>query len=162
VLDPAGTRRKPSRAGADADAPPEPGIDDAAALDAAEAATAAEDAGAAARAVATAGDAATTDEPAWESGTVECEPVPGLLGAADVAGSMCLGVPQPDGTNRYVAVGQDGTVRSVLFGPDGAVRRLDDATVGGAVPRGSTARPTPQGDLIVTPPGGEPVTVDVR
>ena len=67
------------RAGADADTPAEPGVDVAAALESAEAEEATEDAGAAARAVAPAGDAATTAEPAWESGTVECEPVPGLL-----------------------------------------------------------------------------------
>jgi hypothetical protein len=30
------------------------------------------------------------------------------------------------------------------------------------VPRGSTAEPTPQGDLVVAPPGVPPLTVDVR
>jgi hypothetical protein len=88
--------------------------------------------------------------------------VPGLLSAAEVAEAVCVSVPQPDGTNRYVAVGRDGTVRSVLFGPDGIVRRVADTTVGGPVPRGSTAQPTPQGDLVVAPPGGTPLTVDVR
>lgn len=150
------------RAGASAEGPAEPRVDVAAALDEATAEEDAEDAGTAARAVAPAGDAATTEEPAWESGTVECEPVPGLLDAGDVAGAVCVSVPQPDGTSRYVAVGEDGTVRSVLFGPDGQVRRLADAAVGSAVPHGSTAEPTSQGDLVVVPPGGAPVTVDVR
>jgi hypothetical protein len=150
------------RAGASAEAPPEPGVDIAAVLEEAEAERVAEDTGTAARAAVPAGDAATTDEPAWESGSVECEPVPGLLSAADVADALCVGVPQPDGTSRFVAVGRDGTVRSVLFGPDGMVRRLDDTSVGGPVPRGSTAEPTPQGDLVVAPAGGAPVTVDVR
>ena len=88
--------------------------------------------------------------------------MPGLLSAADVAEAVCVSVPQPDGTSRYVAVGRDGTVRSVLFGPDGMVRRLADTSVGAPVPRGSTAEPTPQGDLVVAPAGGAPVTVDVR
>ncbi len=150
------------RAGADADAPAEPGVDVAAALESAEAEEATEDAGAAARAVAPAGDAATTAEPAWESGTVECEPVPGLLSAAEVAGAVCASVPQPDGTSRYIAVGRDGTVRSVVFAPDGAVSRADDMSVGAAVPRGATVTPTPAGDLTVAPPGAAPLTVDVR
>lgn len=150
------------RAGASAEAPPEPGVDIAAVLKEAEAERAAEDAGGAARATVPAGDAATTDEPAWESGTVECEPVPGLLAAADVAEAVCVSVPQPDGTSRYLAIGRDGTVRSVQFGQDGMVRRRADSTVGGPVPQGSTAEPTPQGDLVVAPAGGAPVTVDVR
>ena len=150
------------RAGDTADAPREPGADVAAALDAAEAEEATEDAGGAARAVAPAGDSATVAEPAWEAGAVECEPVPGLLSAADVAQAVCVSVPQPDGTSRYVAVGPDGTVRSVLFGPDGAVHRLADASVGAAAPRGTTVTPTPGGDLTVVPPGRAPLTVDVR
>jgi hypothetical protein len=150
------------RAGASAEAPPEPGIDVAAALEEAEAEATAEDAGTTARDAVPAGDAATVEEPAWESGTVECEPVPGLLGAAEVAEAVCVSVPQPDGTNRYVAVGRDGTVRSVLFGPDGVVRRLADTTVGRPVPWGSTAEPTRQGDLVVAPPGGTSLTLDVR
>jgi hypothetical protein len=150
------------RAGADVDAPDEPGADVAAALDEAQAEEAAEDAGTASRAVEPAGDAATTAEPAWESGTVECEPIPGLLTAAEVSGAMCVSIPQPDGTSRYVAVGRDGTVRSVLFGPDGDVRRLDDVTAGRPVPTGSTAEPTREGDLVVTPPDDAAVSIDVR
>ena len=61
-----------------------------------------------------------------------------------------------------MAVGRDGTVRSVLFGPDGDVRRLDDVTAGRPVPTGSTAEPTREGDLVVTPPDDAAVSIDVR
>jgi hypothetical protein len=150
------------RDGAGADAPPEAGVDVAATLDAAETEAQGEQSGTEARTVAPAGDAATTAEPAWESGAVECEPIPGLLSASDVDGAVCASVPQPDGTSRYVAVAPDGTVRSVFCGPAGEVRRLADGAVGGAVPRGSTVQPTPEGDLVVAPSGAAAVTVDVR
>src|SRR5919106_591975 len=45
--------------------------------------------------------------PAWQSGTVECEPVPQVLTAAEVAGATCVSVPQPDGSSRHVAGGDD-------------------------------------------------------
>jgi hypothetical protein len=99
--------------------------------------------------------------PAWQSGTVECEPIPQILTAQEVAGATCLGVPQPDGSTRYVAVGRDGVVRTVAFGPDGQVRRgLDRPMPGGAAP-GATVGPTAGGDIRVTVGGRAPVTVDV-
>jgi hypothetical protein len=87
--------------------------------------------------------------------------VPGLLGADEVAGATCVGVPQPDGTSRYVALGRDGTGRSVHFGPDGVALRLDDTTAGRPVPPGSDVRATPRGDVVVAPPGQAEVTVEV-
>jgi hypothetical protein len=155
-------------AGATATPRREPGVDVGATLEAAEAAEAAEDADVSTRsagpsaAPGAAGVPAGGGQPAWESGPVQCEAVPGLLGAAEIAGALCVSVPQPDGTSRYVAVAPDGTVRSVAFGHDGDVRRLDD-TAGGvpAAPRlGATV--TPEGDLVLTPPGGAAVTVDLR
>jgi hypothetical protein len=100
--------------------------------------------------------------PAWQSGTVECEPVPQLLTADDVAGASCLSVPQPDGSTRYVAVGRDGVVRTVAFGPDGEVGRSPDRKVPGGVAAGvTTVGPTADGDIRVTVEGKAPVTVDV-
>jgi hypothetical protein len=61
-----------------------------------------------------------------QSGTVECEPVPQALSAAEVAGASCLSVPQPDGTSRYLAVDPSGLVHVVRFGDDGHVERLPD------------------------------------
>ena len=61
-----------------------------------------------------------------QSGTVECEPVPQALSAAEVAGASCLSVPQPDGTSRYLAVEPSGLVHVVRFGDDGHVERLPD------------------------------------
>jgi hypothetical protein len=97
----------------------------------------------------------------WETGTVECEPVPGMLTVDEVAGATCLSVPQPDGTSRYVAVGADGTVRSVRFGTDGAVRRVRDTALP-VPPRGASVAVTAAGDLRVAAPGRAPATVDLR
>jgi hypothetical protein len=100
--------------------------------------------------------------PAWQSGTVECEPVPQLLTADDVAGASCLSVPQPDGSTRYVAVGRDGVVRTVAFGPDGEVGRSPDRKVPDGVAAGvTTVGPTADGDIRVTVEGRATVTVDV-
>lgn len=101
--------------------------------------------------------------PAWQSGAVECEPLPGILTAAEVAGATCLGVPQPDGSSRYVAVGRDGIVRTVAFGSDGTVGRGPDRRVpGGLAPGVATMRPTAAGDIRVTVDGRAPVTIDVE
>jgi hypothetical protein len=97
---------------------------------------------------------------AWQSGTVECEPIPQILTAREVAGATCLGVPQPDGSTRYVAVGRDGVVRTVAFGPDGEVRRRPDRLVPGGAAPGAPVGPTAAGDIRVTV-GGRAVTVDV-
>jgi len=103
-----------------------------------------------------AADAAAAGAPLWESGTVECEPVPGLLAADDIAGAVCVSVPQPDGTNRYVAVGADGVARTVLFGADGLVQRLADTPLPAPPAPGEALAPTPDGDLQV---GAEVVDV---
>jgi hypothetical protein len=99
--------------------------------------------------------------PAWQSGTVECEPLPQILTAREVAGATCLGVPQPDGSTRYVAVGRDGVVRTVAFAPDGQVRRGPDRRMPGGATPGATLAPTDAGDIRVTVGGRAPVTVDV-
>jgi hypothetical protein len=100
-------------------------------------------------------------EPLWESGPVTCEVVPGLLGPDAIAGAACASVPQPDGTNRYVAVAPDGTVRAVLFGPDGRVARVADTRLPAPPAPGAAVAVTPEGDLQVTAPGEPPVVVDV-
>jgi hypothetical protein len=99
--------------------------------------------------------------PEWESGTVECEPIPGLLTAAEIAGALCVSVPQPDGTSRYLAIGADGVARTVLFGADGQVRRLPDTQVAAGLAPGTAVTPTPAGDLQLAPPGQQPTVVDV-
>ncbi len=154
--------------GADASPPPEPGVDVEALLDEAQANEAAEDAGVAARSAGPAGAAtasgdepAAGEEPAWDSGAVQCEVVPGLLGPDEIAGARCVGVPQPDGTSRYVAIGADGTARTVAFGHDGQVERLDDTTIGGPLAPDAAVAATPEGDLVVTPPGQAATTVDL-
>jgi hypothetical protein len=153
-------------AGARTRPPRERGVDVAATLEAARAAERAEDArvatrstdaGASATAEATAGE-----PPAWESGAVLCEVVPGLLGPEEIAGAVCASVPQPDGTSRYVAVGRDGTVRAVAFGHDGSVRRVPDTPGRLRAARGVRAAATREGDLVLTPSGGAAVTVDLR
>jgi hypothetical protein len=106
-------------------------------------------------------EAAAEGEPLWESGPVDCEPIPGLLTAAEVAGATCVGVPQPDGTSRYVALGSGGVARTVLFGADGHVRRLPDTRVAAGLAPGTVVTPTPEGDLQVAPPGQQPTVVDV-
>jgi len=110
---------------------------------------------------AAAAEAAAEGEPLWESGTVDCEPVPGLLSAADVAGATCVSVPQPDGTSRYVALGPDGVARIVLFGVDGQVQRLADTQMPAGLAPGTAVAPTPAGDLQLAPPGQQPTVVDL-
>lgn len=149
-------------AGATASPPPDPQGDVSGLIAAARAEDAAEDAGDSRTSSVAAGAAHDADTSAWESGVVQCEAVPGLLSADDIAGATCASVPQPDGTNRYVAVAPDGTVRVVAFGHDGAVRRVADASVGVGVPAPAVAEATPAGDLLVTPPGGAARTVDLR
>jgi hypothetical protein len=105
---------------------------------------------------------ATETTPAWDSGPVECEVVPGLLTAPEVAGATCVSVPQPDGTARYLAIAADGTVRAVLFGPGGHVARLPDFRLPAPPAAGATFAPTPEGDLQVTDPGQAPAVADVR
>lgn len=149
---------------ADADPPPEPGVDVEALLEEAEAAEAAEgtitprsgDSGP----VASDGSRAA-GSPAWESGEIMCEVVPGMLGPDEIAGARCASVPQPDGTSRYVAIGADGTVRTVAFGHDGHVQRLPDTAVGAPVAPDAAVAPTPEGDVVVTPPGQAPRPVDL-
>jgi hypothetical protein len=51
----------------------------------------------------------------WDTGEVECEPVPGRLTMADIAGATCFVEQQPDGGVRYVAVAPDGTERATVF-----------------------------------------------
>jgi hypothetical protein len=111
---------------------------------------------------AAAAEAAAEGEPLWESGTVDCEPVPGLLTAEELAGATCVSVPQPDGTSRYVALGADGVARSVLFGADGHVRRLPDTRMPAGLAPGTAVTPTPQGDLQLAPPGQQPTFLDLR
>ncbi len=98
----------------------------------------------------------------WQSGPVECEPVPQMLSAAEIAGASCTSVPQPDGSSRYVAVAGDSTVRTVAFGNDGQVRRTPDRKLPVRVtPGATTLAPTAAGDLQVSVRGRAPVTVDV-
>jgi hypothetical protein len=110
---------------------------------------------------AAAAEAAAEGEPLWESGTVDCEPVPGLLSAAEVAGATCVSVPQPDGTSRYVALGADGVARIVLFGADGQVQRLPDTQMAAGLAPGTAVTATPEGDIQLAPPGQQPTVVDV-
>jgi hypothetical protein len=125
-----------------ADPPPEPGVD-------------------LGRRVADA-KAGADDGPTWQSGPVECEPVPQLLTAGEVADATCLAVPQPDGSTRYVAVGPDGVIRTVAFGADGKVGRLANRRLpGGVAPGAKTIAPTANGDIRITVSGQAPVTVDV-
>jgi hypothetical protein len=156
------------RNGSRANPPKEPGVDLEELVDDAKTAETADAQGDAAAAAtgrvapqAHAGPAssATTD---WQSGPVECEPVPQMLSAAEIAGASCTSVPQPDGSSRYVAVAGDGTVRTVAFGNDGQVRRTPDRKLPVRVTPGATAlAPTATGDLQVSVRGRAPVTVDV-
>lgn len=97
----------------------------------------------------------------WESGTVECEPVPGVLDVDEIEGATCLSVPQPDGTSRYVAVTPDGVVRTVHFGNDGDVARLDDTRLERPVSPGTALAPTPEGDVQVDPPDANAAPVEL-
>lgn len=129
------------------------------------------DAKAAAGAERPSGASATTDAgrrtgtgtaAAWQTGAVECEPVPQLLSAAELAGAVCVSVPQPDGSNRYVAVAGDGTVRVVAFGADGAVSRQADQHVALGPGGASSVTALTGGDVAVAASGQAPVTVDLR
>ena len=55
----------------------------------------------------------------WETGPVECEPVPGMLSMDEVVGATCLGVPQPDGTSRYVRSGRTARCGRCASAPTG-------------------------------------------
>jgi hypothetical protein len=145
-----------------ADPPSEPGVDLGQRVAEAKAAEQAADRARdlAARSRARSPAAAAPTGPAWESGTVECEPIPQILTAEEVAGATCVGVPQPDGSTRYVAVGRDGVVRTVAFGPEGNVRRGPDRLVPGGAAAGASVAPTTAGDVRVTV-GGRTVTIDL-
>src|SRR5690606_11164141 len=152
--------------GAEADPPPEPGVDVEGLLEEAEAAEAAEGAVIQPRSSDRGGVAADgrgdRADAAWEPGEIVCEPVPGMLGADEIAGARRATAPQPDGTSRYVAIGADGTVRTDAFRHDGDVERLADTTVGTPVAPDAAVAPTPEGVLVVTPPGQAPRPVDLR
>lgn len=124
-------------------------------------AEAAEGSGTASRTAPADGARPSTAPPAWQSGPVLCEVVPGQLGPDEITGAVCASVPLPDGTARYVAVTPDGTVRSVLFAADGRVQRLDDVRASAAVPPRSAVASTPDGRLTITPPGRPAMTVDL-
>lgn len=66
-------------------------------------------------------DDSGADSAALDNGVVDCEPLPGLLTADDVAGARCSSVVQPDGSNLYVAERPDGTRTTVRFSPDGSL-----------------------------------------
>jgi hypothetical protein len=86
-----------------------------------------------------------------EAGTVECEPVPEALSAAEVAeATMCVSVPQPDGTSRFLAVEPSSRVHVVRFGEDGHVERLADQQL----PAGATGQ-----DVSLVPDGDGAVDV---
>ena len=104
---------------------------------------------------------AEDDDFGWESGTVECEPIPGLLDVDEIEGATCLSVPQPDGTSRYVSVTPDGVVRTVHFGNDGDVGRLADTRLDGPVAPGTELAPTPEGEVEVDLPEAGETTVEL-
>jgi len=66
-------------------------------------------------------DVGVADEASLDNGLVECEPLPGLLTADDVAGARCSSLLQPDGSSLYVAERPDGTRSTVRFAADGAL-----------------------------------------
>lgn len=95
-------------------------------------------------------------------GTILCEPVPGMLTAAEVAGATCYSVPQADGTSRFVAVTPAGKVLVVEFAPGGDVHRLPDAALPpGTTPAHATVSASTSGDLVVSPPGRAAASVDL-
>jgi hypothetical protein len=148
------------RRGTRVHAPKEPGVDLAERVAGAKVTEARTEARVVAQA--SAGDSASAAATAgWQQGVVECEPVPQLLGAQQLAGAVCLSVPQPDGTNRYVAIGRDGVIRSVEFGFDGDVSRRPDRRMPVAAPAGTTFTPTGRGDVQVAVKGRAAVTVDI-
>ena len=106
-------------------------------------------------------EADDTDDEA-ESGTVECEPVPQALTAAEVgSASSCLSVPQPDGTSRYLAVEPSGLVHVVRFGDGGSVERLPDRRLPPVAAAGRvTLVPDPDGEVQVLSGGTEVETLD--
>jgi hypothetical protein len=67
-----------------------------------------------------------------EAGTVECEPVPRALTAAEAgAAASCASLPQPDGSSHYLVVEPSGSVHVVRFDDDGSVERLSDRQLPG-------------------------------
>ncbi len=95
-------------------------------------------------------------------GTILCEPVPGMLTAAEVAGATCYSVPQADGTSRFVAVTPGGKVLIVEFAPGGDLHRLPDrALPPGTAPADATMRAGTSGDLLVSSPGRGTTSVDL-
>ncbi|MFP3900771.1 MAG: hypothetical protein ACLFXM_07930 [Acidimicrobiia bacterium] len=130
----------------DTDAPAEPGVDLGARVDTARERVA----------------AGASGTGGWDRGEVLCEPVPGLLTIDDVADAVCVSAPQPDGTNRYVAIGPDEVAHVVTFDDEGEVARLADRSVPGPIVPGETSvTPTADGDLQITPPGRPPAVADL-
>jgi hypothetical protein len=97
-----------------------------------------------------------------EAGAVECEPVPRVLTAAEVAGaSSCVSVPQPDGTSRYLAVEPSGQVHVVRFGDGGSVGRMPDLQLpAGTEAADVTLVPGDDGEVQVMSAGTEVATLD--
>lgn len=65
----------------------------------------------------------STGEATLDDGRVDCEPLPGLLTAAEVEGARCSSTLQADGGSLYVAETPGGTRHTVRFAPDGTVTR---------------------------------------
>lgn len=98
-------------------------------------------------------------EPAYDSGEVDCEVLPGgLLTVEDIDGATCLSVPQPDGWLYYVAISPAGRVRAVEFAGTGSPRRIDDRDVD--LPDAASFRVTPAGDVVARGQGRPPVVID--
>lgn len=110
---------------------------------------------------------AELDRPApvtWDSGVVECEPLPpDILTAAELTGARCVSAPQPDGTSRYVAIDPGGTVRVVRFATDGAVSRQPDQHVDllGIPLDGAELVVEQVGDVLVSLSGEPVTTIDI-
>jgi hypothetical protein len=75
-----------------------------------------------------AGDTGADAAASFDDGPVTCEPVPGLLTAADVEGASCSSTLEADGSSLYVAERPDGTARAVRFGADGSVGTVGTVT----------------------------------
>jgi len=95
---------------------PEPGIDVGARV------------AAATRSADDAGDGTADAAANFDDGPVACEPLPGLLTAADVEGASCSSTLEADGSSLYVAERPDGTTRAVRFGADGSVGTVGTVT----------------------------------
>jgi hypothetical protein len=97
-----------------------------------------------------------------EAGAVECEPVPQVLTAAEIAGAAsCVSVPQPDGTSRYLAVEPSGQVHVVRFGDGGRVGRMPDLQLpAGTEAADVTLVPGDDGEVQVMSAGTEVATLD--